>query len=160
MAKSSTPSWKPANGPTSTKSLGRSRRRNKLGSQETRVFDSHPLRLQIGGDQFRSQEARRVGKELCFRLLFFPGFLVSEFVFRRVNGAWWPARSSKPLSARSAGRGRFDSYPLRLQRSSIPKPGARRVGKELCFGLFSFPGFLVSELVPSEWQKGGGRDVA
>lgn len=33
----------------------------------------------------------------------------------RVKGAWWPSRSSKPLSARSAGRGRFDSYPLRFR---------------------------------------------
>ena len=32
---------------------------------------------------------------------------------RRVMGAWWPSRSSKPLSARSTGRGMFDSYPLR-----------------------------------------------
>ncbi len=32
---------------------------------------------------------------------------------RRVMGAWWPSRSSKPLSARSTGRGTFDSYPLR-----------------------------------------------
>jgi hypothetical protein len=32
----------------------------------------------------------------------------------RVKGAWWPSRSSKPSSPRSAGRGRFDSYPLRL----------------------------------------------
>jgi hypothetical protein len=31
----------------------------------------------------------------------------------RVKGAWWPSRSSKPPSSRSAGRGRFDSYPLR-----------------------------------------------
>jgi hypothetical protein len=31
----------------------------------------------------------------------------------RVTGAWWPSRSSKPLSAGN-GRGRFDSYPLRL----------------------------------------------
>src|SRR5205809_6042240 len=30
----------------------------------------------------------------------------------RVMGAWWPSRSSKPLSARSTGRGMFDSYPL------------------------------------------------
>ena len=32
---------------------------------------------------------------------------------RRVMGAWWPSRSSKPLSARSTSRGMFDSYPLR-----------------------------------------------
>ena len=32
---------------------------------------------------------------------------------RRVTGAWWSPRSSKPLSARFTGRGMFDSYPLR-----------------------------------------------
>ena len=31
---------------------------------------------------------------------------------RRVTGAWWPSRSSKPLSVRKS-RGRFDSCPLR-----------------------------------------------
>jgi hypothetical protein len=35
------------------------------------------------------------------------------FAFRRVKGAWWPSRSSKPSSVRK-DRGRFDSYPLRL----------------------------------------------
>ena len=38
----------------------------------------------------------------------------SMFAFlRRVKGAWWPSRSSKPSSLRK-WRGRFDSYPLRL----------------------------------------------
>jgi hypothetical protein len=36
---------------------------------------------------------------------------------RRVKGAWWPSRSSKPLSVRKS-RGRFDSCPLR-QSSTI-----------------------------------------
>jgi hypothetical protein len=36
---------------------------------------------------------------------------------RRVTGAWWPSRSSKPLSVRKS-RGRFDSCPLR-QSSTI-----------------------------------------
>src|SRR5262245_18967284 len=31
----------------------------------------------------------------------------------RVMGAWWPSRSSKPLSVRFTGRGVFDSLPLR-----------------------------------------------
>ena len=31
---------------------------------------------------------------------------------RRVKGAWWPSRSSKPSLPRK-WRGRFDSYPLR-----------------------------------------------
>jgi hypothetical protein len=37
------------------------------------------------------------------------------FSFRRVKGAWWSSRSSKPLSVpHTRDRGRFDSYPLRL----------------------------------------------
>ncbi len=38
----------------------------------------------------------------------------SEFqsAIRRVKGAWWPSRSSKPSLPRK-WRGRFDSYPLR-----------------------------------------------
>ena len=35
------------------------------------------------------------------------------FSFRRVKGAWWPSRSSKPSSP-CKRRGRFDSYPLRF----------------------------------------------
>ena len=36
------------------------------------------------------------------------------FFFRRVKGAWWSSRSSKPLSVPpTRDRGRFDSYPLR-----------------------------------------------
>jgi hypothetical protein len=37
-----------------------------------------------------------------------------RFAIWRVKGAWWSSRSSKPLSSRLTGRGRFDSYPLRL----------------------------------------------
>ena len=37
-----------------------------------------------------------------------------QSAIRRVKGAWWPSRSSKPLSIRQPlDRGRFDSYPLR-----------------------------------------------
>ena len=44
-------------------------------------------------------------------------FLLNLVAFsRRVKGAWWPPRSSKPLSVCFAGRGKFDSYPLRQLR--------------------------------------------
>ena len=43
---------------------------------------------------------------------------------RRVKGAWWPSRSSKPLLVpRTRDRGRFDSYPLR-QFCLFPLPVA------------------------------------
>ena len=38
---------------------------------------------------------------------------LTRYQQRRVMGAWWPPRSSKPSSARYTGRGKFDSYPLR-----------------------------------------------
>ena len=68
---------------------------------------------------------------------------------RRVMGAWWPSRSSKPLSARFTGRGKFDSYPLRhffslpMNLSVLPascrqsKPSCRRVGSTLACGSWS-----------------------
>ena len=41
------------------------------------------------------------------------GSVFRSYTIRRVMGAWWPSRSSKPLSARLTSRGMFDSYPLR-----------------------------------------------
>ena len=43
---------------------------------------------------------------------------------RRVKGAWWPSRSSKPSSPRK-WRGRFDSYPLRQNQLRIGECGLR-----------------------------------
>ena len=49
-------------------------------------------------------------------------FLLNLVAFsRRVKGAWWPPRSSKPLSVCFAGRGKFDSYPLRQLSTRIRK---------------------------------------
>ena len=44
---------------------------------------------------------------------------------RRVKGAWWPSRSSKPSLPRKR-RGRFDSYPLRLPTLVLPSQSRRR----------------------------------
>ena len=96
MAKRSTPNSTPANGRISTRSLGRLRRRalkeNQSGSQEPR------------------KRARHDSPNLAF-LFWFSGFQIQ--FSRRVKGAWWPSRSSKSPSV-FTGRGRFDSYPLRL----------------------------------------------
>jgi hypothetical protein len=51
---------------------------------------------------------------------------------RRVMGAWWPSRSSKPLSARFAGRGKFDSYPLRQFFQSFLKSTPGNRGNKKC----------------------------
>jgi hypothetical protein len=47
-----------------------------------------------------------------------------SFSVWRVKGAWWPSRSSKPLSARKS-RGRFDSCPLRSAFVSQSETTAR-----------------------------------
>jgi hypothetical protein len=44
-------------------------------------------------------------------------------LFRRVRGAWWPSRSSKPLLIpRMRDQGRFDSYPLRQLTFGVGGP--------------------------------------
>ncbi len=51
----------------------------------------------------------------------------------RVKGAWWSSRSSKPLSVpHTRDRGRFDSYPLRLNfpRHLERIPQAREESKD------------------------------
>ena len=77
---------------------------------------------------------------------------------RRVMGAWWPSRSSKPLSARLTSRGMFDSYPLRqlLLRFTIcdlrfeePTPTASPTDRVVN---------RKSQIENS--KKGGGRHVA
>ena len=63
-----------------------------------------------------------------------------EFSFsRRVKGAWWPSRSSKP-SLTGNGQGRFDSYPL------------RHAIFEFRFSIFDFR--IVAAAVPGG-RKGG-----
>ena len=78
----------------------------------------------------------------------------SAFSFsRRVKGAWWPSRSSKPLSSRLAGRGRFDSYPLRLFRFD-----ERGLRFDLPFG--ATISHQTSTLKHQTFRKGGDLDVA
>ena len=123
MANCSIPSSSPASGRISTKSSRPSRKPN---SASTSFFAALSLtkntrraRLSFFNVQrptpkaFASKalNARRSihGVESC--ALDVRRWGVSSI--RRVKGAWWPSRSSKPLSSRLTGRGRFDSYPLR-----------------------------------------------
>ncbi len=66
---------------------------------------------------------------------------------RRVKGAWWPSRSSKPLLvSHTRDRGRFDSYPLR-QFSIFPLPVAA--------ALWATPLKSRIQDLPSSIRKGG-----
>src|ERR1700730_1958303 len=69
-----------------------------------------------------------------------------QSAIRRVKGAWWSSRSSKPLSVpHTRDRGRFDSYPLRLNFSRHPEriPQAREESKDpVAVSQGNSPGFL------------------
>ena len=57
--------------------------------------------------------------------------IVNRKSTRRVMGAWWPSRSSKPPLARFTGRGVFDSLPLRQTKGRIKNEECRtRFGPE------------------------------
>jgi hypothetical protein len=116
MANCSIPNSSPASGRISTRSRRRSRKQNSQPRASVSVIRRSVFRLQ-GRRQvchlesvrwrtaaFRSgTAARKIQSAICNR----------QSAIRRVKGAWWPSRSSKPSSLRK-WRGRFDSYPLRL----------------------------------------------
>ena len=122
MGRKSIPNWRRANFPISTRSSKRSKRSCDGGRPGTGAFRSlgriqgktsniqHPTsNTQRNGMLRRQCGCSAIG---CWAL----DVRCSTFCLhpvRRVMGAWWPSRSSKPLSARSTGRGMFDSYPLR-----------------------------------------------
>jgi hypothetical protein len=99
MVKSSIPNWRRANGPISTRSLSRLRKtsaRNNFSSPVAAISDRRT----------HSTNTAAIGMSATVRDRRYKHF-------RREKGAWWSPRSSKPLPARSASWGRFDSYPLR-----------------------------------------------
>jgi hypothetical protein len=121
MANCSIPNSTPATGRTSTTS---SRQSKRLSSASSSFFEASSLAKAIGPWTLRFLNAQRstpnaqhsihtierstlgVGRPLAIHRSW------TFFSFRRVKGAWWPSRSSKPSSPRKR-RGRFDSYPLR-----------------------------------------------
>jgi hypothetical protein len=73
-------------------------------------------------------------------------------LFRRVKGAWWPSRSSKPSSP-CKWRGRFDSYPLRHLKFD-----GRYLRFDLSFSAKISP--QTSTLKPQTSKEGGEPHVA
>jgi hypothetical protein len=114
MAKCSIPNSTPATGRISTTSS----RRSKNISNERRIFSptlglTHSVELKplsLFNAQRSTLNAQRPIERVGRWMLDIERWAFS--VFRRVKGAWWPSRSSKPSSPRKR-RGRFDSYPLR-----------------------------------------------
>jgi hypothetical protein len=117
MANYSIPNSTPAIGRTSTPL---SRRLRKQNSREpassithSRAASSSPRRIRPAADCRTPRRAARKKSGRTIALSPFRPFAVS-FLLRRVTGAWWSSRSSKPLSVpHTRDRGRFDSYPLR-----------------------------------------------
>src|SRR5205814_7805672 len=103
-------------GRTSTRSLRRLRKRNNRRAASAvaiRCWDSSvqsEIRSRPDGigeteGKVARDSGERAGQRASFKW---------QSAMWRVKGAWWPSRSSKPLSSRLTGRGRFDSYPLRI----------------------------------------------
>jgi hypothetical protein len=120
MANCSIPNSSPANGRISTRSLRRSRKQNShtLASVSVirRLACSLQKQRQVRHVESVVRRTAALQSALSARKIQRWTLDVGRWVFLaiwRVNGAWWPSRSSKPPSSRLAGRDRFDSYPLR-----------------------------------------------
>ena len=171
MANSSIPNSTPATGRTSTTSSKPSRKRNNRahvsGIQPSVLNACARFSGICGASCVRKRRQVRHGESalwrtgalqsaLCLRKI--PRWMLdvrrSPFSsFRRVKGAWWPSRSSKPSSPRK-WLGRFDSYPLRFYRFD---------GRRLRFDFdFNFVcGFKSNiKLRTSNIEGGGDLDVA
>ena len=116
MANCSIPNSSPASGRISTRSLRRSRKQNSQPRASVSVIRSSAVSLQ------ERRQVRHVESVRWQNAAFKSGTAARKIQsaipnrqspIRRVKGAWWPSRSSKPSSPRKC-RGRFDSYPLRL----------------------------------------------
>ena len=156
MANCSIPNSSPANGRISTRSSRRSRnqnsqprasvfviRRSAFRVQERRQV-RHPESVRWQTAAFKSgTAARKIQSAICNR----------QSAIRRVKGAWWPSRSSKPSSPRK-WRGRFDSYPLRLFIFDFRLPIADCPGTDRMISIANRNSKI------EDWLKGGDISVA
>jgi hypothetical protein len=160
MANCSIPSSTPASGQISTKSLRRSRKPNSASTSFFAALSvtsgTRRQTLRISNVQHATLNSHRsIGAGAPVRLWVVGRWILDverwTFCFlRRVKGAWWPLRSSKPLSSRFTGRGRFDSYPL---RRIILDFGFTRTRQRI---------LLIANRNSKieKWLKGGDIDVA
>ena len=159
MANCSIPNSNPVTGRISTKSLARSKRSNSASGS---FFEAFSLTITLQSWTLRFFNAQRPtlnaqrSIQTVGRWMLDVGRWAFSF-FRRVKGAWWPSRSSKPSSLHK-WRGRFDSYPLRLDFSTLnTQLSALNVQfRQLGVGRWtlSVGGFLLLN------SKGGDLDVA
>ena len=135
MGKKFIPNWKRASSRTTTQFSRRSKGSCDRGRAGCGAF--RPLgRIQGKTSNLRHPTSNTQRNGILRRRCGLPaiGFRASDVrcktfcpcPARRVMGAWWPSRSSKPLSARSTGRGMFDSYPLRHSKCAMRNSNPRR----------------------------------
>jgi hypothetical protein len=144
MANCFIPNSTPATGRTSTTS---SRRSKRLNSASSSFLEASRLPKAIGPWTLRFLNAQRLTLNAQHSIHRIERSTLGVgrwtfFSFRRVKGARWPSRSSKPSSPRK-WRGRFDSYPLR-EFESVPvavslcetraSPTGRRLQRSLVKG--------------------------
>jgi hypothetical protein len=142
MANCSIPSLNPAIGRISTRSLGRSRRGNRTAARYQPLNSTKaiaPSSLGFFNAQRSTLNAQRSIQTIQRWMLDVGRWTFS--VSRRVKGAWWPSRSSKPSSPRK-WRGRFDSYPLRQIFSRHPERSAAKLKDPVAISKSASSGFL------------------
>src|SRR5437773_12381704 len=153
------PNWRRANSPTSTLFSRRSK-----GSFECALIPAGGFNFPGPTQAGTSNTDRRTSNNQPAVVLpvgsstFSVGCsMFGQHFPRRVMGAWWPPRSSKPSSVRFTGRGRFDSCPLRhvdlrftIYDLRFEEPTRAAVSAGLCIN-------RKSQFVNPE--EGGGRGV-
>jgi hypothetical protein len=144
MGNCSIPNSSRATGRISTPSSARSK---KLNSASEGFFGPSCLTMAVGPRPWRifnaqrpTLNAQRSIQAVERSVLDVGCWAFSSSYFWGVKGAWWPSRSSKPLSVRKS-RGRFDSCPLRRKKFD---------GR--CLISPSFAGFR-SKLKPQTFRK-------
>ncbi|MEY2485892.1 MAG: hypothetical protein QOH39_1540 [Verrucomicrobiota bacterium] len=120
----------PAIGRISTLPLAQSKRRNNQSSASLAAFSLTMADRSWAVRLFNAQPRNFSGPS-CGRRSTPKAYRGWTFLNRRVKGAWWPSRSSKPSSVGN-GRGRFDSYPLRLFSAAGAFSLRRSVATALC----------------------------
>ena len=157
MANSSIPNSIPATGRISTPSSRRSKR-GSSGVPQRAAFRLRRIASPWEPQSFNVQRPT-LNAQRSIQIVGRWKLDVGRWTFschRRVKGAWWPSRSSKPSSPRK-WRGRFDSYPLRLDCSTLNAQGPtlnvqlRQLGVERW--TLDVERFLLN-------SKGGDVDVA
>jgi hypothetical protein len=115
MANCFIPNSQPATGRTSTTSSKPLRKQNSPAARYGAFSLAAVAALgmpRLFSAQRRRFNAQRSIQTVARWVLDVGRWTFSFCLLRRVKGAWWPSRSSKPSSPRK-WRGRFDSYPLR-----------------------------------------------